>query len=183
HYGLSKLKAESYIRSNAHTPFVIARPCVVFGSGDAETAQLVRIVRLGFIPAVPAHLRLLNLVYVPDLVDALVLLATHPDAVGKVFFVAHPQPVSMVQFLKEMAQVLGRFARRINLPCSFMELAAFGGDILAHLTKTTPSINSYKLPHILARWWLCSPKRLMGLGWHPRFSLKDALTHWLAPSG
>jgi len=183
HYGLSKLKAESYIRSSAHTPFVIARPSLVFGPGDAETAQLVRVVRLGFIPAVPAHLRLLSVIYVYDLVNALVLLATHPDAVGKVFFVAHPQPVSMVRFLKEMAQVLGRSARRINLPCSFMELAAYGGDVLARLTKTTPSINSHKLPHILARWWLCSPKRLMRLGWRPRFSLKNALAHWLAPSG
>ena len=183
HYGLSKLKAESYIRSTAHTAFVIARPSLVFGPGDPETTQLVRLVRSGFIPAVPAHLRLLSVVYIYDLVDALILLATHPDSVGKVFFVTHPQPVSMVGFLKEMAQVLGKCARRLNLPCSFMELAALGGDIFGRLTKTTPSINSYKLPHILARWWLCSPRRLMEIGWRPRFSLKDALADWLTPSG
>jgi len=179
HYGRSKLLAEKHITSTAHTAFTIVRPSLVFGAGDPETTQFVEAVRKGVILAVPGHLRRVSMVYVSDLVEALIVVATKEEAAGQTFFAAHPQPHSITELMEAISSVGNWRARRFNIPCSLITAASHLMHLAGLLSGGVPSLNLHKLPHILARWWLCSPSRLMRLGWRPRFDLKSAVKDWL----
>lgn len=179
HYGLSKLTAEIHITSSPHTPYIILRPSLVFGPGDPETTQLLRAVKRGLVLSVPGHIRRVSMVYVSDLVEALLFVATNDKALCRTFFVTHPESNSITELMRTMAQVGGWRVRRVNIPCSFMVTASFIAHIWGHISGKVPSLNLHKLPHILSRWWLCSPAHLMSLGWRPRFNTIAAVTDWL----
>lgn len=89
--------------------------------------------------------------YVDDCVDALLLAATHPDAVGKCFNLGGTQPISLVALAEKLVEVAGRgsFVRR-----------EFPSD------RKKIDIGDYYSDDTLIR---------SSLGWKPQTSLADAL--------
>ena len=94
-YGRSKLQAEQAVaRYRDQFPVTIVRPSAVYGPRDRDfLAAFKQASRRIAFHAVPRANRF-SLVYVTDLVDALVRAAERPVAAGRTYFVAAPEPVS-----------------------------------------------------------------------------------------
>ena len=119
-YGVSKLHAEQSLRDVAARTgmeAVIVRPPLVYGPGvGANFARLMRLVDKGYPLPFGAIRNRRSMVYVGNLVDALMTCALHPAAANETFFVADEPPLSTGELVVALASAQGKPNRLFALP-------------------------------------------------------------------
>jgi uncharacterized protein YbjT (DUF2867 family) len=118
HYLRSKGLAEDYIREHCaggKPEYVIFKPSVVFGPGDAFINNFAGTLKLtpGVLPLACAQAKFAP-VYVGDVADAFVACLERRDVVGKTFELCGPDVMTLGDIVRMTAQVLG--LRRIVVP-------------------------------------------------------------------
>ena len=124
--------ANPYIRHKASTerqlfrlhphnglPLVTFRPPFIYGPGNPFYREQffwdrLRAGRPVIIPG-DGH-RLMQFVYVHDLVHAMVRALTEPRAVGEAFNIGDPKPVTQAEFVEKMARVAGVEPTLVRVP-------------------------------------------------------------------
>lgn len=187
-YGRSKLEAERLVqRFGGRVPFVIVRPCSVFGPHDRDFARLFRLARRGLVvyPGVAAHW--LSLLHVQDVVEGLVAAATETAAVGGTFFLASDTPVQWEDFGRHIESAVGVRARHVDIPGPLVRAAARVGTLVAAVTGVTPLLNSNKAALSRHPYWVCDNRRAKtALHWQATRSLPEAVRQtylWYEQSG
>ncbi len=136
-YGLSKLQAEQRLAQalTGQVPFVILRPCVIYGPGDrGNFARLIEAVRKGRFAVIDGGGARKNTLYVGNLARILIYFGTHVGQVDReVFNVADPEPMSMRQIAQTVADVLGSPVRFRSLPSGLLRPMAAVGDVVSIL--------------------------------------------------
>lgn len=135
-YGISKFEAEDALREISRETglnVVILRPPLVYGPGvKANFLRMMRWIDRGLPLPLAAVRNARSLVYVGNLVDAIMLCLDHPAAAGETFLVDDGTPVSTPQLLREIGDALGRPARLFPVPPALLQGAATlvgrGGD-------------------------------------------------------
>jgi nucleoside-diphosphate-sugar epimerase len=127
-YGISKMEAEQGLREIARQTgmeVVIIRPPLVYGPGvKANFAAMMRWLKRGLPLPLGAIHNQRSLVALDNLVDLIVTCLTHPAAANQTFLVSDGEDVSTTELLRRMGQALGRPARLIPVPVSWLKLAA-----------------------------------------------------------
>lgn len=127
-YAQSKLEAEqSLIKVSEETGLevVILRPPLVYGdAAKGNLAWLVKILQQGWPLPFASIKNLRSMIYLGNLVDALILCAQHPAAAGEVFLVRDGQDVSTPEFIRAVASALGVGARLFPFPPMLLHAAA-----------------------------------------------------------
>lgn len=123
-YAQSKWLAEQALidlarRTNLQV--VILRPCLVYGVGvKANFLQLLNLIRLG-LPLPLANVQnLRSYAYLGNLVDAILLAATHQAAANETFMVSDQQDISTPDLIRQLASGMGKQARLFGLPQSML---------------------------------------------------------------
>jgi nucleoside-diphosphate-sugar epimerase len=94
----------------------VLRPPLVYGPGvRANFLQLLRAANSA-LPLIASSNTYRSMVFLGNLVDALIHLAKPSSASGRVWFVSDPQELSMTQFLRALRHHLGRRAPVLSLP-------------------------------------------------------------------
>ncbi len=173
-YARSKWRAEDRldeISSRTGLHVVVVRMPLVYGPGvGGNFASLLRLADSGaWLPLASIRNRR-SLVHVADLVEALLLAATHPQAPGRDYIAAHPQGVSTPGLVTAIRSALGRPARLFPVPPAVLELAAAAAGMRGRALRLTRSLE-------------VDPSSLMSeLGWAPRLDLAqglvDTVAHW-----
>lgn len=166
-YGISKWEAEQALRKIGHETgmeIVIVRPPLVYGTGvKANFHSLLKLVSREFpLPLGSIHNRR-SMVYVQNLVDALMLCATHPAAAGQTYLVSDGEDVSTPQLVRAIARAMRRPARVFPFPLSVMRFAAAllgKSPVVDRLTQSL-EIDSSKIRN--------------ELGWQPPYSMQQGL--------
>ena len=117
-YGDSKLRAEQvcFQLFREGLPVVIVRPTIVFGPfSPIWTIGIIERLKLGGWENVQGIDGLCNAVYIDDLVDALFLCVEVDKAVGEVFIISGPKPISWREYFDTYRKLL-------NLP-NFREVS------------------------------------------------------------
>ena len=110
-YGVEKLKEEQRVRrfGRGHgLPFVILRPPNVYGPFSHFTVNLIGKIRAGQIAIIDSGQNPCNLVYVDNLVEAILLSLWKPAAIGETFFVTDCETVSWERCLNDLAALVGK---------------------------------------------------------------------------
>ena len=127
-YALSKWEAEQgLLRIAAKTGMEVAivRPPLVYGSGaPGNFGSLMRWLKRGIPLPLGAIHNQRSLVALDNLVDLIVTCLTHPAAANQTFLVSDGEDVSTTELLRRMGQAMGRPARLIPVPASWLKLAA-----------------------------------------------------------
>lgn len=166
-YGISKWEAEQALHQVAQETgleVVVVRPPLVYGAGvKGNFIQMMRMVARG----IPLPLGIVNnqrdLIYVGNLVDALIICATHPSAAGQTYLVRDGESVSTTELLQRLAHVLDVPARLIPAPASLLRLA---GRL---------SGKSAQIGRLLGSLRVDDAKIRRELGWTPPYSLQQGL--------
>lgn len=119
-YGISKWEAEQGLRqiaADTGLEVVIIRPPLVYGPGvKANFAALMRVVQRGY----PLPLALVcnqrSLVGLGNLVDFIVICATHPKAANQTFLISDERDLSTPDLIRQMALAAGVPARLLPVP-------------------------------------------------------------------
>jgi dihydroflavonol-4-reductase len=185
-YGRSKLAAEGVVRASSGLAWTILRPCAVYGPRDSGFLPLFRMARRGLflvpVNADPA----LTLIYIDDLVRAIVLAASSERAVGETCFVGHPVPGKGSDVLRAIAAAEQRPFRPVNIPGPLFWLMAAAGDLLWKVGGT-PLVDSSRLRELRSRGFVCSVDRARDvLGFTAQTSLQDGIARtarWYRDAG
>ena len=164
-YALSKWQAEqSLMEISARTgmELVIARPPLVYGAGvKANLLSLMRLIDKGIpLPFGGIHNKR-SLLYIGNLVDALLQCANHEHAAGKTFLLSDAYAVSTPELCQCIAHSLGRPLRLVNIhPALLSSLAGLVGksSVVDRLTQSLEVDNS---------------KICRELSWSPPYSIEQ----------
>ena len=166
-YGISKWEAEQAlcrVALETGLEVVIVRPPLVYGAGaKGNFSQMLRVVALG-IPLPFASIKnKRDLVYVGNLVDALIICATHPSAAGNTYLVSDGKAVSTPALLKDVAKALGVSSYVFAWPIKLLKLA---GVLFGKAEQIERLVGSLQVD---------SSKLRRDLGWVPPYSLQKGL--------
>ncbi|MFH1619847.1 MAG: SDR family oxidoreductase [bacterium] len=166
-YGVSKLEAEDILKRIAGETgleAVIIRPPLVYGPGvKANFYRLLGIVARGVpLPAAGIN-NARSLIYLGNLIGAIVICATHPLAAGQTFLVSDGEDVSTPELVRRIAAALGKPARLFPFPPALMRL-------LGKVTGKTAAVD-----RLLGSLLVDSGKIRRELGWKPPFTMSDGL--------
>jgi nucleoside-diphosphate-sugar epimerase len=127
-YAISKLRAEQDLQRIARETgleVVIVRPPLVYGPWvKGNFIRLLAAVDRGIpLPLAGAN-NVRSLVYVGNLVDALIACATHPAATGQTYLVSDGDDVSTAMLVDMIALSLGRSSRAFYFPPGLLHAVA-----------------------------------------------------------
>lgn len=166
-YGISKWEAEQVLRHiSAETGLevVIVRSPLVYGPGvKGNFKQLIKVLAKGIPLPLASVKNLRSLIYVENLVDALILCATHPAAAGQTYLVSDGQDVSTPDLLRKISNAMDKPAKLLR--CSPV-LMRFAGRLFG---------KSAQLDRLLCSLQVDSSKIRRELGWKPPFTLDEGL--------
>lgn len=103
-YGKSKIMAENLLRSGRYDiPWVILRPSPVFGTREKDWLILFQLAAKRIKP-VPFFSARLSMIYVADLVDAVILSLHAAGANGQTYFIANPDSITWTGGLNRLGK-------------------------------------------------------------------------------
>ncbi len=158
-YGVSKNRAEEYIRSRGDdTPFTIIRPPVVYGPRDKDLLLYFQLVQ--------RHLRLImgrsqrfDMVYVRNLALGIRLALENDRARNQTYFLADEAPYTWESFTGHVREAVGAFAVSIRPPLSLTLLAANLAARVARATGVPFKLERNKVREFAQPYWLISSQK------------------------
>ena len=166
-YGVSKWEAEQELHKISHTTgieVVIVRPPLVYGPGvKANFMRLVSLVKLG----IPLPFRYINncrsLIYIGNLIDAIITCMTNPNAAGKTYLVSDGEDVSTPELIRRIGAASGKRALLLPVPVWIMRMA---GRITGKSNEVERLVGSLTVD-------IC--KICRELEWKPPYAMKHGL--------
>lgn len=179
-YTRSKIEADRIALWYAHeraAPVTVIRPATIYGPGGAES--LVRAgVRLGRLNVVFGDgSNLLPLVYVENVVDALVLAARSETADGRAYNIVDEDEVSQRMYLECMGQALGLQQSTVYLPLPVVRMLAGGADLAraALRGRRSPQGLFHRITRSLQSAHYDISRARGELGWQPEVTFEEVL--------
>ena len=177
-YTQSKLEAESLvvqaIRNNG-LPAVILRPGQIFGPG-AEGVTPNGVVSLaGRWIAVGPPAQTLPLVFVEDVIDALLLAARTPGIAGQCFHVVDPKALRQDRYLAAAGRHAGGERKIHRVPRAAFLCVATAVELLGKVLRRSVPLTRYRVRSLrpLSNFDLDAVHR--GLGWEPKVGVERGL--------
>jgi nucleoside-diphosphate-sugar epimerase len=174
-YARSKLEAEQVLRETTEmggVEWTVVRPPFVYGpGGKGNFPRLVTLARLA--AKVPLPLASISnrrsILFVGNLVDAIVRCALHDGAARQVLLPTDAQDISTPDLLRAVARVRASRALLFPLPVGVLRTAAAIVGRSAEMERLTESLR-LDSSHLREQW-----------GWEPPFSLERALERSMDP--
>jgi 2-alkyl-3-oxoalkanoate reductase len=164
-YGRSKLAGEVLcLRAAGEIEVVILRAPAVYGPRDRDLYHFFRLAARGILPVPTGPDRLLQLVHVQDLANAVESAATSTAAVGT-HHIAEGTAYPWVDVGRLVARAVGSRARVVRVPAPAIVWAARASETVGRLRGRASIFDSDKARELLAEGWLCdteSARRSLG---------------------
>jgi nucleoside-diphosphate-sugar epimerase len=166
-YGISKWEAEQALRgieTETGMEVVIIRPPLVYGPGvKANFLNLVKIVNSGIPLPLASVTNKRSLIYIENLVDAIVSCVSKPNAAGQTYLVSDGEDVSTPELVRRIASALEKPVRLFPFPAGLMRAA---GKLLG---KSEP------VDRLTGSLQIDSSKIRRDIGWEPPCTMEQGL--------
>lgn len=166
-YGISKWKAEQELRNIAQETgleIVIVRPPLVYGPGvKGNLARILAVIARRTPLPFSSVRNLRSLIYVENLVDALIVCSTHPDAAGQTYLVCDDEDISTPDLLRQLGNGMGCPALLFPFPSDWLRILGklFGKSNTIERLLSSLRVDSGKIRH--------------DLSWKPPYTLHQGL--------
>jgi len=166
-YSMSKWEAEKVLNEISYETgmeLVVLRPPLVYGPGvKANFLRLLEVVKLGIpIPLARVNNRR-SLIFLGNLLDAIVACITHPEAAGQIFLVSDGRDLSTPEVIWMIAEAMGRKARLFSFPPNMLKTM---GKIIGR---------SAEIDRLTGSLCVDSSKIRSMLGWKPPYTLEEGI--------
>lgn len=181
-YTQTKLEAERRVMAAAKDqglPAFVVRPGVIFGPGSEPSSPAGSFGLFGRWIVVGNGSQPLPLVYVDDVVDALLLGSSQPGLEGKLVNLVDPAVVTQREFI-QIVRGAKPNVKALYVPKPVLMAAAVGIEILARLLKRSAPLSRYRIRSIrpLRNFDQTAVQEL--LGWTPRVGAPEGLRRTFA---
>ena len=183
-YSETKKLGEDVVRAATDVESVILRPKAIFGPGDrALLPRLVDAARVGRLPQIGSGRNLVDLTYVENVADALLLALDAPRAVGKTYTITNGEHVALWPAIRSILRRLGIAHVPRYVPLVAALIAARSMEWKARISGREPLLTRYSAA-ILARtqtYDITAARR--DLGYQPRVAVANGIDRTLAALG
>ncbi|MDE6156628.1 MAG: NAD-dependent epimerase/dehydratase family protein [Muribaculaceae bacterium] len=156
-YGLSKIKAETFLQTRAALPWIIFRPTGVYGPHEQDYLMMVKCIDRHFDFGVGYRRQLLTFIYVEDLVAAMFDALASDKTLRKKYIISEPRAYTQKEFRSIVAKALGRkFVLPVKLPMWAVYVASVVAEKIGVLTLKPSTLNRDKFKIMRQRNWTCS---------------------------
>ena len=186
-YGVSKLKAETYLQMKEGFPFTIFRCTGVYGPHERDYFMMIKSIASGFDFSVGFRKQMLTFVYVKDLAAA-VIDALERGAHRKAYFIAEPRAYTQSEFRRIVAKKIGK---RIVLPVCCPLWVVYAVSVIAEwigkLRLKPSTLNRDKFKIMRQRNWQCDVSEAQrDFGFAPQYTLEKGISEavdWYKSAG
>jgi nucleoside-diphosphate-sugar epimerase len=131
----------------------------VYGPRDVSFLVLARLAQRGWTPAIGRVPQRVSLIHARDLAEALVAASESERAIGRIYYVAHPEVTDWESVGRLIAARLGRRVSRLRVPRWAIPLIGQAAGIAAALSGRPNALPPDRLADLLAPAWACSAAR------------------------
>ena len=179
-YALTKAAGDLAVERmivDEHLPAVILRPGAIFGPGNrANFGRIADRLRARQALIIGSGDNALPLVYVSDVVKALVLALEHDHAVGQAYNIGNDVPLTQRQVLDAIAEQIGAPRARLHVPYRLLSRASGIAERMALRTRAEdPLITRYCVRLFGGDNRLAIDKARHELGYRPAVSVHEGI--------
>lgn len=173
-YGLSKIKAETFLGTQLWLPWTIFRPTGVYGPREQDYLMMVKCIDSHFDFGVGYRRQMLTFIYVDDLVGAMFDAIASSSTVHRRYIISEPSAYTQSEFRTMVAKALDRsFVIPVKLPIWAAYVASVAAETWGTLTLKPSTLNRDKFKIMRQRNWNCDVSdAVRDFGFHCEFPLE-----------
>ncbi|MEZ0298480.1 MAG: NAD-dependent epimerase/dehydratase family protein [Candidatus Methylacidiphilales bacterium] len=185
HYAITKATAERMVQEAGLPEAVILRPRAIYGPWDnALLPRLIRAMQTGPLPMMRGGRALLDLTYIDNVVDAVVLAVRRPfelmtRSVGcttPVYNISNGEPISVRELYHTISEEFGLRLKTLELPYVVADMLARLAELAANtLSHREPRLTRYTLGVLSFSQTLNLDRARAELGYSPKVSLREGI--------
>ena len=181
YYGVSKLKAETYLQSLEGFPFTIFRCTGVYGPRERDYYLMIKSIKRGFDFSVGFKKQMLTFIYVKDLAVA-VMDALDKGPLHRAYFISENQGYTQQEFRKIVCEELGKkFVIPVTCPLWVVKRVCAIAEWIGKVTLKASTLNRDKYKILKQRNWLCDTSDARrDFGFNPQYSLRKGIREAIA---
>jgi nucleoside-diphosphate-sugar epimerase len=175
-YGKSKARLEELLRcKESQVDWTVIRAPAVYGPGDKDFLAYFKLIQSGW-RFVIGRKSVLSLVYVHNLVDAIVRCVVHAGARNNAFFIADRGSYDWDQLGAMIETFFKRKTKRIGVPFWVVRMVALFNQVRMPFCRSVPLLNKHKLAEMSQAFWVVSTEKArLALGYAPSFETLEGL--------
>ena len=176
-YGVSKIKAETYLETCADIPWTIFRPTGVYGPHEKDYLMMIKSIDSHWDFGVGYRKQLLTFIYVEDLVNAIFIAIDKPQTLKKKYIISEPKAYTQKEFRKIVSDELGgKWVIPMKLPMWIVYAASVIAERVGTLKGKPSTLNRDKFRIMKQRNWNCDVSdAIRDFGFNPQFPLKRGI--------
>ena len=177
HYQESKLEGEKVALEFATQGLGVSvvRPVGIYGPGDTRFLKLFRAIDKGVFLMIGSGKTLYHLTFIDDLIDGILLAASHKDAVGEVFTLCGPEYTDLNELVRRIASVMNKPPPRLRIPAWPVVWAAHACDWICKRIGVQAPLYPRRVEFFLLDRAFTEAKARKLIGYHPRVPLDTGL--------
>jgi nucleoside-diphosphate-sugar epimerase len=175
-YASSKRRGEAVLQG-ASVPWTVFRPPAVYGPGDKELLPLFRLMMRG-VAVVPGHAGRTSLIYVADLVRAMIAWLAAPLSSGRCFELddGTPNGYDWSEMIAIATELRGASIRRVNVPQPVLASIGYANLWIGRALHRSPMLTAGKVRELFHRDWVCRTADIReALAWQPEVGFAEGL--------
>lgn len=176
-YGVSKIKAETFLQTCPDVPWTILRPTGVYGPHEQDYLMMIKSIDRHFDFGVGFRKQMLTFIYVEDLAAAIFDALESDKTLRNKYIVSEPRAYTQAEFRKIVAETLGRkFVVAVRLPMWAVYAASVVAEKIGVARMKPSTLNRDKFRIMRQRNWNCSvDEARRDFNFSPRFSLRQGI--------
>ncbi len=180
-YGVSKLKAETYLQMIEGFPYTIFRCTGVYGPHEKDYYLMIKSIKRGFDFCVGFNKQMLTFIYVKDLVTG-VMDALEKGPLRKAYFISEDKAYTQQEFRQIVCEELGKkFVIPVTCPLWLVKIVCGISEWIGKVTLKASTLNRDKFKILKQRNWMCdTTDARQDFNFQPKYSLREGIREAIA---
>ena len=176
-YGLSKIKAETFLETTPQLPWIIFRPTGVYGPHERDYLMMIECIDRHFDFSVGFRPQMLTFIYVEDLVGAMYDALASDNTVHHEYIISEPRAYTQKEFRAIVGRALGgKWVIPVKLPLWTTYIASYVAEKIGVLKAEASTLNRDKFRIMRQRNWQCSvDDAVRDFGFHADYPLERVI--------
>ncbi len=176
-YGQSKLAGEKIaLRYSGSLPVTVLRPPVVYGPREENFFTFIKLIQKGWELQIGGAGKELSLIYVHDLVQAMLTASCPSSQKGCSFFVTDGQVYAWEQVAKECARIMNVQSKTLKVPEWILSPVALFFEAWSSFGSQPALFDRQRMIDIQQSSWSASPEKFFeNFNFEPQYELSRGL--------
>jgi len=177
-YSWAKLEAENLVigRMAQEIAAVCLRPGTIYGCGGENFTPMMGFsISNKFFAVIGDGSFVLPLIYIDNLVQAILIAMRHDKSTGQIYNVVDPQQVDKKYYMAAFIGKLHPLARWFYLPLGLLSVVVVLQEMVFRVLRRKPILTTYRLTSSQKSIIYDASKIMRDLGWRPLISFEEAV--------